>query len=214
MPTCLILGAGPGVSFSVAKEFLARGFKIILCARNQAKLIELASQLDGEVVCHQLDVSDSEAVKLAITELQQKEGQIDVLLYNAFSPSPGRLTRLESDAFLTTLKVNVQGALVAVQALLPSMKERDSGALFFTGGGLAIKPAHNLGALSVGKAALRAMVACLSGELRGTKIHAATVTICGMVKENTPFAPDLIAAEFLRLYDQPPEEYESEVIFE
>ena len=68
--------------------------------------------------------------------------------------------------------------------------------------------------LGVGKAAMRNYVLSLAKECQPLGIHVATVTICGMVKAGTPFDPDLIAAEFWRLYQQDADAWEAEVLWQ
>lgn len=213
MATCVILGAGKGISQSVAKEFKNRGYHIALCARNQEKLNDLAQQLGDDASTWPVDVADSENLKQTLADIASNHGAIEVLIYNAYSAEPGKGSTLDVDKFNQSLQVNVSGALVATQVVAPAMMAKEQGTILFTGGGFALQPFHNQTALSVGKAGLRALSMCLHQELGRKGVHAATVTVCGIVKEGTAFAPDLIAKSFIALHDQPKGAFEAEITF-
>lgn len=213
MATCVILGAGKGIGQSVAKEFKSRGYHIALCARNKDKLVELAQQLGDDTSTWAVDVADSENLKQALADIASSHGDIEVLIYNAYSAEMGKGSTLDVDKFNQSLLVNVSGALVAAQAVAPAMMAREKGTILITGGGFALQPFHNQTALSVGKAGLRALSQCLHQELGRKGVHVATVTVCGIVKEGTAFAPDAIAKSFIALHDQPKGAFEAEITF-
>lgn len=213
MATCVILGAGKGIGQSVAKEFKSRGYHIALCARNKEKLTELAKQLGGQTSTWTVDVADSHNLKQTLAAIANSQGGIEVLIYNAYSAEPGKGSTLDVDKFNQSLLVNFSGALVAAQAVAPAMMAKEKGTIIFTGGGFALQPFHNQTALSVGKAGLRALSHCLHQELGRKGVHAAMVTVCGIVKEGTAFAPDAIAKSFLALHDQSKGAFEAELTF-
>jgi short-subunit dehydrogenase len=214
LATCVIMGAGPGVSNSVAKSFLARGYHVALCARNNDKLKELACALGTDVSTWPLDVADSTAIEKVVGDIAKAHGEIEVLLYNAYVQEPGKGSTLDLSKFNQSLTVNVSGALAATQAVLPEMISKEKGSILFTGGGLGTQPFYNMTALSVGKAALRALALCLNQELGRRGIHVGTVTICGIVKPGSKFDPDVIAASFMQLHDQPAGSFDAEIVFD
>jgi len=211
--TCVILGAGKGIGQSVAKEFKSRGYHVALCARNIENLTQLVEQLGEGSSAWTVDVSDAEQLKQVLSEIASVHGEVEVLIYNAYSAEPGKGSTLDVDKFNKSLMVNFSSALVATQAVAPAMIAKEKGTILFTGGGFAIQPFHNQTALSVGKAGLRALTHCLHQELARKGVHAATVTICGIVKEGTAFAPDTIAKSFIDLHDQPRDKFEAEITF-
>ncbi|CAN5416619.1 SDR family NAD(P)-dependent oxidoreductase [soil metagenome] len=213
MATCVILGAGKGIGQSVAKQFKSRGYHIALCARNQEKLAELAQELGEDSSTWAVDVATAENLKQVLAEIASKHGEIEVLIYNAYSAEPGKGSTLDVEKFNQSLFVNASGALVAAQAVAPKMIANEKGTIIFTGGGFALQPFHNQTALSVGKAALRALAQCLHQELARKGVHAATVTVCGIVKEGTAFAPETIAKSFIELHDQPKDAFAAEITF-
>jgi short-subunit dehydrogenase len=159
--TCVILGAGKGIGQSVAKEFKSRGYHIALCARNKEKLTELAEQLGDQTSTWTVDVADAHNLKQTLAAIANSQGDIEVLIYNAYSAEPGKGSTLDVDKFNQSLLVNLSGALVAAQAVAPGMMAKEKGTIIFTGGGFALQPFHNQTSLSVGKAGLRALSQCL-----------------------------------------------------
>jgi short-subunit dehydrogenase len=85
------------------------------------------------------------------------------------------------------------------------------GTLVFTAGGFALRPSPDFTALSVGKAALRAYTLALFEDRRLSGVHAATVTIAGIIGE-PGFEPDNIARRYLELHHQPQDEWVAEIL--
>lgn len=210
MSTCIVVGAGEGVSGAVARRFAADGFSVGLVTRDSGKLERLAGTIGPGVEVAVADAGDAGAVTSALAELQAATGPCDVLVYNAARATPGAAHDVTAADLAASLAVDVVGAVAATEAVLPAMLERRAGTLLFTGGGLALSPAAALGALSVGKAALRAWALALHADLAPLGVHAATVTIAGFVAPGTRFDPDAIAEEYAALHTQAPADWEAE----
>lgn len=214
---CLVVGMGRGIGLSVARRFGQEGYRLGLIARSEASLKNYAGalELDGHTVeGYPADVARPQQLISAVRQAEKQLGPIEVLIYNAYASQGCRASELRPEALEQTLQVNLYGALVAAQLVIPGMLSRRKGTLLFTGGGLALNPQPDRAALSIGKAALRALVGALSKELYPEGIHVATVTIAGQVRRNTPFDPDLIAEKFWELHAQPPGKWKTEVIYQ
>lgn len=212
----LLIGIGPGNGLALARRFGQSGFDILMVARNADKLSQYESELASEGIRAQgyaTDISDASAFQRTLQNILTEHPTVDVMHYNASAYSPALPSEISPQIFLDDLKTNVLGALIAAQAVLPQMQQRQQGTLFFTGGGSALQPSPIISSLGAGKAAMRNFVQSLAQECGPLGIHVATVTICGMVQPGTKYDPHLIAAEFWRLYEQPAESWESEVIF-
>ena len=215
-PVCTVVRMGPGIGMSLARRFAAEGYKLGLIARRGSKLGEFADalELDGfkthPVVA---DVAKPAQLQAAIRDIERTLGPVEVLIYNAFMSKPGAASELGRGDLEAALQVNLMGALQAAQLVIPSMRVRKRGSLLFTGEGLALRPSAELAALSVGKAALRALAGSLALELAPDGIHVATVTIRGLVKAGTAFDPDLIAEKFWELHTQAREQWLTELVF-
>lgn len=214
---CIIVGFGTGVGLGMARAFGNAGFQLGLIARNPSKYTDTIAALAAEGITATMaaaDVSDEPALKQAIAKLQQAQGAAEVLVYNAVSPTFGKPTTLTASQLSQDFLVNVVGALVAVQAVLPDMKSRRQGSLLFTGGGWAHYPWDDASAIGMGKAALRNFTLTLAQELADTGIRVGMVSIMGQVAPGTSFDPDRIGEAFLAMHNQPPEGYQPEFLFQ
>ncbi len=212
---CLTIGMGTGLSLAVATRFAEEGFAISALARNPEALISARSSLPVSTAYHgeAADVANSGSLELAIKRCEEKNGRVSVLIYNAAEMIVKPLAQLLAADLRRSLAVNVEGAFVAAQAVLPNMVERRSGTILFTGGGLALNPLPSLGALAVGKAAIRSLALTFAKELAIFDVHAATVTVCGTIRPGTFFAPERIAEVYWQLYQESPGHFRDEVIY-
>lgn len=211
--TIAVLGAGPGLGIHIGKEFGNHDFRVILLARGEDALrnyVRELSQADIEAGYHVVDCSDNLSIISALSAVSQKYGGIDVLAYNTAVLLGGSPLTLTPDELVNRYQVDVAGALCAVQQVVPYMKEKKSGAILFTGGGLALDPSPNVLSVSIHKAALRALAAALRKELSGDGIYTGIVTIKGGIGMDAYYSPERIAALFYQLYEK---QDETEIIY-
>jgi short-subunit dehydrogenase len=214
---CAIVGFGAGVSMGVAKAFGQEGYVLALIARNPAKLSDNAQALRANgyaVHSFAADASDEASLMQAFTQIRTQLGDPEVLIYNAAISTPGKPSFLDPKLFISDFRVNVAGALIAVQQVLPSMQANHKGTILFTGGGLAFNPFADVCSLAIGKAGIRSLTFSLAQELASSGIHVGTVTICGTVEPGTHFDPDAIAQSYLALHKQPSDSWDTELIYE
>ena len=113
MKNCLIVGAGEGVSRSVARRFRKGGFRVGLVSRNASNLRKLANDLieDGmKAFWATADAGDATELKRAISSLINEMGTCDVLIYNAAVLKPGNPLDKTADQIAAELEVSVLGA--------------------------------------------------------------------------------------------------------
>ncbi len=205
-PIITIVGAGPGVSLSVARRFGREGFRVVLIARDVEKLETLRVDLSAvgiETMTLSADAADEQSLVDAFSQIQGEWGTTSVLHYNAVTVHAGNPSQLKLDDLMLDFKVGVGGAMVAAQQVIPPLKRQGHGTLLFTGGGFAVQPMAGLASLGVAKAGLRNFVGSLAQEMEGSGIKVGTVTICGTVMESGPFAADKIADEFWQIHHDP-----------
>jgi NADP-dependent 3-hydroxy acid dehydrogenase YdfG len=210
-PLTVIVGMGPGMGMALARRFGREGHRLGLLARRADALQALVDQLKAEgldVHGHAVDAGDPAAVKKTLAHAEP-----EVLIYNASIFREATPSRLDPEELVTEFRAMAAGFLASVQAVLPGMKKRDKGTILLTGGGSALTPFASGASLSVGKAAQRSLLLSLAQELGGTGIHAATVTICGMIQEGTAFDPQKLAEQFWQLHAQPRGSFEVERVF-
>lgn len=202
---------------SVARRFAREGFQLAIVARNPERLKDSVATMRAEgidVFPFVADAGKETSLLEALHDINDALGATDVLVYNAFGSSIGAPSKLIPDYLATDFQVNVVGALRAVQSVLPAMQRAGKGTILLTGGGLALSPYKDVASLAIGKAGLRSLALMLHQELSGQGIHAATVTICGLVKPGTHFDPDKIADQYWRLHTQPIGHFEAEFVYE
>ena len=207
-PLCTIVGMGRGISYSIARRFAEEGFAIGMVSRDEAGLHEFESEIPGSrgIVA---DAGEEHSLRAALRQLAPAA----VLVYNASSGHAAFATELTAEDAIADFRVNVLGAIAAVQETVPAMREAGKGTILITGGGLALQPMASLASLALGKAALRNLAFSLADELEPAGIHVATVTVCGFVEPGTRFAPEKIAEEYWRLHVQPQGQFEREVVY-
>ncbi|MCW5922068.1 MAG: SDR family NAD(P)-dependent oxidoreductase [Saprospiraceae bacterium] len=213
----LLIGMGPGIGLALARRFGREGFEILMVARNEQKLKDFEAQLAAENIRakgYPVDIAAEDSYIRMLEKLAAEHSDIEVLHYNPSAFNPALPSQISLPVFLNDFKINVMGALSAAQAVFPHMKSRGRGTLFFTGGGTALKAPPAMASLGIGKAGLRSLVFSLAQECKPLGIHVATLTICGAVEPGTRFDPDLIAGEFWRIYAQPKEQWETEVVLQ
>lgn len=216
-PLCTIVGMGPGISFSVAKRFAKEGYNIAMISRpgdNLKALQQKLSELGYASHDFYAEAADFTQLKNAFDQVRKTLGHTDVLVYNVSIYREATPTQLDAEVSVQDFRANVAGALVAVQQVLPPMKEKKKGTVLITGGGQALNPLPFLSSLAIGKAGIRNLAWSLFEELKPHGIHAATVTINGQVNAATKFAPDLICEYFWKLHAQKEGEWQREIIYQ
>lgn len=207
---CIVVGYGPGVGHGIARAFAQAGASLLLLGRQPERHGPLLAELQGALQAsgaaarlQAADAGDPEALAAAIgaglAALPAQAGPV-VLVYNAVVPTAAPPTALRPARLAADLQVDVVGALAAVQAVLPLLRQR-GGALLFTGGGMAHHPVAAVASIGIGKAALRALVQCLAQELAGHSpaVGVGMVTIMGQVAAGTAFDPAAIGEAFVAL---------------
>jgi len=205
-PVALIIGMGRGLSAALAMRFAQGGFAIAGFARNPDASAELAATMaerGHQVVLRAVDASDAGSLTQAIAAIEAELGPVEVLIYNAYRATIGLPSEVPVDQVVEDFRVNVAGALAAIHAVLPGMRQRGKGSILLTGGGLALDPTGWLPAasLAIGKAGIRNFAQTLHKELSETGIRVATVTITGQIAPQTAFDPYLIAQTYWQLHD-------------
>ncbi|MGA2191743.1 MAG: SDR family NAD(P)-dependent oxidoreductase, partial [Steroidobacteraceae bacterium] len=178
--SALIVGAGAGISASLARRLSTLGVKVGLAARNIDKLQPLVSE--ARALAFAADASDPAAVAALFEEATARLGQIDVVVYNAGARAPGALADLDPAAVASSLAVNAFGAFLVVQQAAQRMLPRATGAILLTGATASIKGFAQSAAFAMGKFALRGLAQSAARELGPRGVHVAHFVIDGAVR--------------------------------
>ncbi|WKN41762.1 SDR family NAD(P)-dependent oxidoreductase [Tunicatimonas pelagia] len=201
-----IIGMGEKNGLALARQFGKNNFIVAMLARSEDKLEDFQQQLEREGVesyYYLANADDADSIREGLRYVKGSLGETDVLIYNAAVIGKTNLSEMAVNKLVDDFRVNVIGAIVAAQEVLPAMEARKAGKIFFTGGGLSINPDSRYGSLGIGKAGLRNAAYSLHQEVRAKGIHVATVTIQGFIQEaDEKYNPAAIAEQFWQLYEQ------------
>ena len=199
--SALIVGAGSGLSASLARLCAAEGMKVALAARGAGKLAGLATETGAQVfACDATQARD-------VDELFAKVNA-DLVVYNPSYRVRGSLVDLDREEVRKTLIVSAYGGFLVGQAAARKMSQRGSGAIFFTGASASVKGYAQSAPFAMGKFALRGLAQSMARELAPKGIHVAHFVIDGRIAprggaaDDSQLDPDEIARNYLHVYRQ------------
>ncbi|MCF6379942.1 SDR family oxidoreductase [Nocardioides KLBMP 9356] len=193
-PVIVVVGAGPGVSGSVARRFADEGYDVALLGADQQVLDDLVPDLEarGATVGHTVaDVTDEQAARDAVRRFGEHTGHIDVLHFNPSAYREKDPLTLSVPELLEDVALGVGALLTVAQAARPHMSA--GGRISVTGSMAADEPWEGAASLGVQKAGVRNLVHSLDKALRGDGIRAVSVTVRGTLSREGAFTPDRVA---------------------
>ena len=211
-PTALIVGAGTGLSASLARLFAREGMRVALAARNTDKLAALVQETGALAIA--ADASESSDVERLFATVEEKWGIPQLVVYNAGYRTRGPLTGLDPAEVERTLRGSAFAGFLVGQAAAKRMLARGSGGIFFTGASASVKGFANSAAFAMGKFALRGLAQSMARELGPQGIHVAHFVIDGGIRSSENDArgaqrgpdglllPDEIAKSYLHVHRQ------------
>lgn len=214
-PVIVVVGAGPGVSGSVARRFAREGYDAGLIGVDEQVLEELGSDLQSSGVSagwSVVDVTDGDAFTAAVQRLGDRSGRIDVLHFNPSAFRQKDPLQLSVAELLEDVALGVGALLTAVQAARPYL--RPGARITVTGSMAADKPWNEAASLGVQKAGVRNLVHSIDTTLRPDGIRAVSVTVRGSLSREGPFTPDRVAEAIYAAATQPEDTWLTEVPYE
>jgi len=206
----LIVGAGAGLSASLARAFAKEGLAVALAARTPDDLRALAQETGAQVFA--CDASRRADVERLFADLDAR-GAPDVVVYNASYRTRGPLVDLDADEVEKSLRVSALGGFFVAQAAARRMLPQGHGAIFFTGASASVKGYAQSAPFAMGKFALRGLAQSMARELAPQGIHVAHVVVDGGIRSDrraepadkpaSMLDPDAIAATYVHLLRQP-----------
>src|SRR3954464_1630576 len=214
-PAVIVVGAGPGVSGSIAKHWAGDGYDLGLVGLGEEPLAQLADEIHAAGAAAewaQADVTDPNQLTEAVRELGDRFGRVDVLHFNPSTYRGVDVMELTVRELLEDVALGVGGLLIAVQAARPYLTP--GARVTATGSMAADRPDPSAATLGVQKAALRNLVHSLDAALAPDGIRAVSVTVRGVLeREDTtsPFHPDNVAAAVVAAARQESDGWRSEL---
>lgn len=216
MTTALIIGAGAGLSASLARKLAARGHKIVLAARDISDLGELAEETGA--TCVPCDARDRNDMARLFEQVDATGSALSVAIYNPSARVRGPIDQLDPEAVENALLISAYGAFLMAHHASKRMLARGSGALLFTGASAGVKGFAQSATFAMGKFALRGLCQSLARELHPKGIHIGHFVIDGGITKtpednvgNAQLDPDAIAQSYLHFLDQHPSSWAWEI---
>jgi NAD(P)-dependent dehydrogenase (short-subunit alcohol dehydrogenase family) len=208
--TALIVGAGSGLSASLARALAKDGVKVALAARSTGDLDALAKETGARAFA--CDASQRGEVDKLFAELDGAFGAPEIVIYNASYRTRGPLVELDPAEVEKSIAVSAYGGFLVAQQAARRMLAKGRGAILFTGASASVKGYAQSAPFAMGKFALRGLAQSMARELHPQGIHVAHVVVDGGIrsgrraepsdKPDSMLDPDAIAAAYLHLIHQ------------
>ncbi len=205
----LIIGAGAGLSASLARLFAANGMGLALAARATDKLATLAAETGASL--HTCDAADQGQVAALFAALDA-QGAPDVVVYNPSARVRGPFIELDPQAVARAVQVTAIGAFFVAQEAVKRMQPAGHGAVLFTGASAGVKGYAGSAPFAMGKFALRGLAQSMARELHPKGIHVGHFVIDGGIRSaaredaadnpDSLLDPDSIARSYWHFLEQ------------
>ncbi|TWU01298.1 SDR family NAD(P)-dependent oxidoreductase [Stieleria varia] len=175
MATTLITGSSSGIGWELAKCFASGGDDVVLVARSEDKLQELAEQIRNEqgvaATVIPADLSRSENVDQLCRSMKERSIAVDTLVNNAGFGALGRFAELSVDRQTDMLMLNIVALTRLTRLLIPDMIHRKRGGVLNVGSIAAYQAGPNMSVYYASKAYVLSFTEGLREELAGTGLH-------------------------------------------
>jgi len=209
--TALIVGAGSGLSASLARLFARKGLQVALASRNPDNLMRIAEETAA--VTFACEATEPEEVAALFEVVVATIGAPDIVVYNASARARGAVTDLDPADVARAIAVSGYGGFLVAQQAARLMVPREQGAILLTGASASVKGYANSSAFAMGKFALRGLAQSMARELSPKGVHVAHFVIDGGIRAATRpepndnpdslLDPDAIAETYWQIATQP-----------
>ena len=162
-----LVGASEGLGEALAQKLSAAGVHLILSARSEDKLHELAGRLPGKADVVPVDVSDTDSVKAAAEAV----GDIDGVVQLAGVYWPFGAKNWDMDQAIAMADINFTGAMRLMGAVVPKFVERDAGHIVLTGSLSGFRGLPAAAAYTSSKAGVMTLAESLYADLHRTNVR-------------------------------------------
>jgi len=209
--TALIVGAGRGLSASLACLFASEGLQVGLAARDSAKLAPLCAEIGAKAFA--CDAVEADQVARLFSAVEAATGAPDVVVYNASARARGPVAELVPAEVERAIMVSAFGGFLVAREAASRMAPKGHGAILFTGASASVKGYPLSAPFAMGKFALRGLAQSIARELAPQGIHVGHFVIDGAIRNpdrveapdrpDSMLDPDAIAASYLHMLRQP-----------
>ena len=201
----LIVGAGSGLSTSLAQLCASKGMKVVLAARNIEKLRNLKKKIGANTI--KCDATNIKSVTNLFKKTDKIIGDPNLVIYNPSKSLGGSIVNLDPKKVHEAIDITCYGGFLVAQQAAKRMLKKKRGSIFFTGATASIKGFPESSVFAMGKFGLRGLAQSLARELHPQNIHIGHFIIDGGIgKENygsyKTIHPDEIAKVYLQFHNQ------------
>jgi NAD(P)-dependent dehydrogenase (short-subunit alcohol dehydrogenase family) len=209
--TALIVGAGAGLSASLARLFSQEGIRVALAARKIEKLGQLCTATNAKAFA--CDATKAEEVERLFGLVEREIATPDIVVYNASGRARGPFVDLVPADVAEAMTVSAFGGFLVAQQAAKRMLPNKHGAILFTGASASVKGYAQSAPFAMGKFALRGLAQSMARELSPQGIHVAHFVIDGGIRSadrtepadrpDSMLDPDAIALSYWNVLQQP-----------
>jgi len=209
--TALIVGAGEGLSASLARLLAREGIRVALAARGSEKLGALCSETGAKAFA--CDATAPDDVERLFGLVEREIAAPDLVVYNASARARGAFVDLVPADVAQAIAVSAFGGFLVAQQALKRMLPNGHGAILFNGASASVKGYPQSAPFAMGKFALRGLAQSLASEMSPQGIHIAHFVIDGGIRSaartepadrpDSMLDPDAIAMSYWTLLQQP-----------
>ena len=179
----LITGASSGIGRDMAINLSKRGYELILVARDEKKLKEVADKLEVSTQVITMDLSKEENCISLYNQV--KEQQIDIVINNAGFGTYGEFTEIPLDKELSLIRTNIEAVHILMKLFLQDMKKRNSGTILNVASSAAFMPGPLMSCYYASKSYVLRLSEGIREELRKDKSKVQISVLCpGPVSTN------------------------------
>lgn len=173
--TALVTGASSGIGRAIARKLSKMGCKLVLAARERKTLELVAHELEGESICVPTDLADRAQVDVLVKEAVKKFGSLDILIENAGIYTSDTFSDMTPEAMQKMIDVNLTSIMVLSHAVLPYMKQQQSGEIMVIGSIAGVADMRDEAVYSATKHAANAFVRSLRRQVAPDGIRVGSI---------------------------------------
>ena len=196
--SAIVTGASQGLGYEIAKQYVAAGANVLMCARDGKSLGSAVDNLRSKVgpdqilLAQQADVSNAADVHDVVEAAFDAFKELHILVNNAGVYGPkGPLEEVDWDDWVKAIEINLFGSVLMCRAVLTHFKKRRYGKIIQLSGGGATKPLPRLSAYAASKAAVLRLAETVAEEVQDYGIDVNAIAPGAL---NTRFLDEVLQA--------------------
>lgn len=164
MSNIVIVGADQGIGYHLAQSLLEAGNNVAVMDIQTEHIQQLKAKYTDTLMVIKADATDEESIIAGVQSSHASFGSIDIAIHNACLCTFESEANSEIEIYQNVMDVNYYGALRLAKAVLPFMRESQSGRVIFTCSGVGVTGFENISPYASSKGAIEALAKCLEIE--------------------------------------------------